>query len=89
MIPLDDPSMFLPRKGRLLQLWLPVLLATPSLMKSPGGEGVMGVTDRVLIGIILWTAGAGITTGEVISATITLAIERRRNFRISVAIGSR
>ena len=81
--------MFLPRKGQLLQLWLRVLLATPSLMKSPVGEGLLGVTVRAFTGIILRTAGAVVTTGEVIGVTFTLAIERRRNFRISVAIRSR
>ena len=70
--------MFLPQRGRLLQSWQLGLLAMLWLMKSRVGAGPIGVTDMALIGLTPRTVGAGaLTTGEVVSVTITLAIERR------------
>ena len=70
--------MFLPQRERLLQSWQLGLLAMLWLMKSRVGAGPIGVTDMVLIGPTLRTVGVGaLTTGEVVSVTITLAIERR------------
>ena len=47
-------------------------------MKSPVGAGLIDVTDMVFIGPTPRTVGAGVlTTGEVVSVIITLAIERR------------
>ena len=70
--------MFLPQRERLLQSWQLGLLVMLWLMKSPVGAGPIGVTDMVLIVPTPRTVGAGaLTTGEVVSVTITLAIERQ------------